>query len=349
MKVGSPHTPLPARSKESYDYANPRSPMPSGDYMRKRRTHLGLPVQGHAQLVRSYEDMRERLAYLTAKGVIINAEPIWRDETLGTHCGMASKHFRRAGRLLAQAAFEWWEKLWETPPPSKPPLTSQYSTELQTDDPGPNEDGMEGSPTVASLSRRCLIMPIGTWKEKWDLFVLTLIFYSALVVPVRVCFDADAVGWVWCLEVTMTFCFIFDVLLSFQTVFFDSTQGKWVTSRWLIARAYLRGWFWIDVPSSVPVEIISLYVDAQSLSMLRVLRMIRLIRRKRRARARPRPPADIAASPSRRREPPRAISASPRHCRARLGLHVRALCRRHPHCTRTHRTHTHRAGARVHG
>jgi len=137
---------------------------------------------------------------------------------------------------------------------------------------------MEGAPTARSLARRGLILPVGTWKESWDLFVLALIFYSALVVPVRVCFDADADGWIWWLEAGMTFCFITDVIFSFQTVVFDSTHGKWVTSRWLIARAYVRGWFWVDVPSSAPVEIISLYVDAQALGILRILRMIRLVR-----------------------------------------------------------------------
>lgn len=61
-------------------------------------------------------------------------------------------------------------------------------------------------------------------------------------------------------------------------VYFDNTTGKWVTSRAKIAQSYLAGWFWVDVPSSVPVELISLFFDASGLSVLRFLRILRLVR-----------------------------------------------------------------------
>ena len=55
----------------------------------------------------------------------------------------------------------------------------------------------------------------------------------------------------------------------------------WVTSRADIAKRYLRGWFWIDAPSSVPVELVELTLpnsEDSSLAMFRLLRMVRLLR-----------------------------------------------------------------------
>ena len=119
------------------------------------------------------------------------------------------------------------------------------------------------------------IMPVGSWKEKWDLTILFLIFYSAVTVPLRVCFAAPAQGFMWLLEVSMTLVFIYDVYLNFRTVYFDSRAGMWVTGRPQLAQRYLTSWFWIDAPSSVPVELISVVFDAHNLSILRILRMVR--------------------------------------------------------------------------
>ena len=57
-------------------------------------------------------------------------------------------------------------------------------------------------PSHPTLPPHATPAAIGTWKEQWDLVVLVLILYSAAVVPVRVCFDADAKGALWFIEVT---------------------------------------------------------------------------------------------------------------------------------------------------
>ena len=38
-------------------------------------------------------------------------------------------------------------------------------------------------------------------------------------------------------------------------------DGQWVVHRPAIAANYLRGWFWVDFPSSLPVEIIERLVS----------------------------------------------------------------------------------------
>ena len=108
--------------------------------------------------------------------------------------------------------------------------------------------------------------------------ILMAICYSAIVMPLRVGFDLESEGWKWWFEVVMTFAFMLDVIFNFRTAVFDRESGKWITAPGTIASKYLRGWFWIDAPSSVPVEIIALYVDAEHLSFVRGLRMLRIVR-----------------------------------------------------------------------
>ena len=281
--------------------AFPRSPPPDRRYVSRTRKR-GLGPNVDAQMVTRYEVLREYMAQLSAIGVI--DEHLYEDrDSLAVHAVMAARHLRRACALALASLLQFVSGS----PPSEPrdqqqaipasssrrgpvvggsprrgPVNSAASGASalpdQSLDDGPDESGLEGSPTPASLARRGLIMPIGTWKEKWDLLILFLIVYSAVVVPIRVCFDYGATGFMWKLEVSMTLAFIVDVVLSFNTVTFHAQTGKWITSRDRIAKAYLTSWFWIDAPSSVPVELITLFFDAQGLGLLRVLRMVRLIR-----------------------------------------------------------------------
>ena len=123
-----------------------------------------------------------------------------------------------------------------------------------------------------------VFFPCQPWKENWDVLILFLILYSAVIVPFRICFDAEASGWVWWGELTMTFLFLSDLIMTFNTAF--KQDERWVISRPLIARNYLGGWFWIDFPSSIPVELLDLWLqgDASNLKLLRFLRLFRLLR-----------------------------------------------------------------------
>ena len=132
--------------------------------------------------------------------------------------------------------------------------------------------------------RACLILPIDPWKEMWDVGVLTLIIYSAVMVPYRICFDAGAVGEMWYFEQAVTAIFITDVVFNFNTaVPSDPSHNgteQWELNRGAITCRYMQGWFWIDVPSCVPVELLDLMLDGEQkqMGLLRFLRLFRLVR-----------------------------------------------------------------------
>jgi hypothetical protein len=126
-----------------------------------------------------------------------------------------------------------------------------------------------------------IMKPTGSRKKTWDLFVMALILYSALAVPVRVCFHAHAEGVVWVFEAIMSLVFVVDVFLAFNTAY--STEGGWETRHKHIASRYLLSWFWVDVPSAIPIELIEVVLHPsrqtdEMLSTLRFLRMFRLFR-----------------------------------------------------------------------
>lgn len=129
-----------------------------------------------------------------------------------------------------------------------------------------------------------IVLETDSWKWKWDSLITVWILFSAVEVPIRLSFGLEAKGWQLALDTFISLCFLADLAIAFNTAFMDN--GVWVTSRSAIAARYLRGWFWIDAPSSVPVELIEMipWGDASqegedgSLAAFRLLRMVRLLR-----------------------------------------------------------------------
>ena len=139
-----------------------------------------------------------------------------------------------------------------------------------------------------------IIFPNEPLKRSWDIVVLMCILYSAVVVPIRVCFRVDAVDLWWAFDASLSLAFIVDVVLSFRTA--HLVDGQWETAPSAIARRYLLGWFAVDALSSIPFEFIELtapywpshhgdpgtvtqdFGALQSVRLLRLLRLVRLLR-----------------------------------------------------------------------
>ena len=84
-----------------------------------------------------------------------------------------------------------------------------------------------------------VINPNSEWKTRWDFLIMFLIIYSAIVVPFRICFSAEAEGIMWTLEVVASFIFIVDVIFNFNTAYFK--EEKLVISRQRIVSRYFSG------------------------------------------------------------------------------------------------------------
>jgi len=134
-----------------------------------------------------------------------------------------------------------------------------------------------------------VFIPVGPIKMVFDLIVMLCVIYSCAVVPYRVAFDDAPTGDIELgFELGVQTIFILDVVLNFNTAFLNSE--RWIIHRPSIARNYLRGWFWIDAPASLPLlEIYSMVISRVELTqddrptreqmmLLRAFRLFRLLR-----------------------------------------------------------------------
>ena len=106
-----------------------------------------------------------------------------------------------------------------------------------------------------------------------------LAIFNSFVVPLEYVYETLTESQNYeIIDTTITFIFIFDVLVAFNTSYIDVT-GEDVTDRRKIARKYIRGDFPIDLLSSIPYKLISYFIPFfASLTVLKILKIIRIKR-----------------------------------------------------------------------
>ena len=147
-----------------------------------------------------------------------------------------------------------------------------------------------------------VIHPLSSFRKWWDLTILALVLWTMIVLPVRLAFfwsqgAANTLGrsqeLAWTvIDIIIDFFFIADIVANFNTGYLQSLEQVLVVDRKRIAVNYLKGWFFSDLISSVPLDLILLSSSANSRGQVqrlpKVLRIIRLSKLLRRARRQPR-------------------------------------------------------------
>ncbi|KAL4177142.1 hypothetical protein KRP22_002078 [Phytophthora ramorum] len=87
----------------------------------------------------------------------------------------------------------------------------------------------------------------------WQFFVGLGIIYSILVVPFRLGYDVDATGGWYVFEMIIDGFFLTDIVLNFRTAYFDDERRLIYDPRVLFWR-YAKGWFLLDLISTVPID-----------------------------------------------------------------------------------------------
>ena len=128
-------------------------------------------------------------------------------------------------------------------------------------------------------------MPDNKYKNMWDLVVIILLIYTATYSPFRVCFIEDSSeGW-FIFDCTVDSLFFIDIVLNFFTVL-ELPNGQYETSRLGIAKAYMKSWFFLDLFTTIPFQVIervnsnedSSIGDSKVLRLMRIPRLYRLLR-----------------------------------------------------------------------
>lgn len=125
--------------------------------------------------------------------------------------------------------------------------------------------------------------PNGPNKIRWDLFTCAVVLYSITVIPYQIAFDSsrsvqngfDGVDY------AVDVIFFLDILVNFNTALVNPVNSTFITDRAIIAKEYLKFWFWIDVAATVPFDdIVSAAIggDGSAIKAIRLIRIIRLSR-----------------------------------------------------------------------
>ncbi|KAL1502042.1 hypothetical protein ABEB36_007247 [Hypothenemus hampei] len=148
-----------------------------------------------------------------------------------------------------------------------------------------------------------VIHPCSSFRFYWDLCMLLLLVANLIILPVAISFFNDDLSTRWiafnCLSDTI---FLIDIVVNFRTGIMQQDNAEQVIlDPKLIARHYLKTWFFLDLISSIPLDYIFLifnqfqeYGDsfqflhagralrilrlAKLLSLVRLLRLSRLVR-----------------------------------------------------------------------
>lgn len=91
----------------------------------------------------------------------------------------------------------------------------------------------------------------------WNVYLMILMLYTVIFMPYFIAFvDNEILLWK-ILENIVDFSFLLDILITFNVSYYDNGRdNNLITNRCKIAFNYLKGWFFLDLTSSIPFSII---------------------------------------------------------------------------------------------
>lgn len=128
---------------------------------------------------------------------------------------------------------------------------------------------------------RFVVLPASPFRYKWDVLIIILVVYNAIALPLDAAFDNVVAAHLANLDSLIDGVFVVDMLINSRTAFPSPVTGNLVTGSREMTLNYLRGWFFIDLLSILPFELIGTLMgvqDDRSLRYLAALKCLRLLR-----------------------------------------------------------------------
>ena len=96
-----------------------------------------------------------------------------------------------------------------------------------------------------------LIYPESQFKFAWQIFVTIMIIITCVLTPLQLC---DFVQYVWINHI-IDIIFLVDMIVIFNSAILTEDYET-IEDRGEIACEYLKGWFWVDLISILPLDLI---------------------------------------------------------------------------------------------
>ena len=164
---------------------------------------------------------------------------------------------------------------------------SDDKNDLMSDDGNDVSDPgvIRGDPSRARIPAevKCIINPRSVFQSRWDLFIVLLLLFTAIVTPWEVAFLEPAWNWLYVLNRFVDAGFCMDLACQFMTPYYSQKYMGFVIDHKRIACNYAQGWLSIDVVSIFPFDTLGLVMQNQpggggNVGQLKILRVVRLAR-----------------------------------------------------------------------
>ena len=134
-------------------------------------------------------------------------------------------------------------------------------------------------PTKAKKEKRCICLL--SFREAWDYYIMLLAIIIAATLPLELSFEPEnmkSYKWVIFNRVIVDGSFFIDIIIIFRTAIINN-QMLLITDAKQIAISYLKGMFWIDFLSTVPLDsVLVLLISKQAAQNFRLLVLLKLFR-----------------------------------------------------------------------
>lgn len=101
-----------------------------------------------------------------------------------------------------------------------------------------------------------------------------LLFYAGLALPFKTAFIDDQTNGERFLDLGIDILFLIDIIINFFSAYYDNEENL-ITDKKVIAKNYLKGWFFIDLVTSIPLDFI---IDSQAANINSIVKVSRLPR-----------------------------------------------------------------------
>jgi hypothetical protein len=149
-----------------------------------------------------------------------------------------------------------------------------------------SEDGEEGSKNPSTAvqmkeTRRAIFSPEGEFIEKWDLIMLFLLAYTAVVTTYEIAFievsPISLSNGLFVANRVVDFGFVCDIIINFNLAYYNEANML-ITATARVRSNYLKGWFTLDIISMLPFGMLGELTGDEKTKNMKSFRLIRLLR-----------------------------------------------------------------------
>jgi potassium voltage-gated channel Eag-related subfamily H protein 7 len=114
---------------------------------------------------------------------------------------------------------------------------------------------------AASMVKGRTMHPQSRFMQRWDLFMLLLMCFTAIVTPYEIGFLSTEINGLFFVNRISDIGFFIDMFIQFRLGFFDVNRQTFEMRQGIIIKRYLMGWFIIDSVSTMPYDCLGIIMS----------------------------------------------------------------------------------------